>query len=48
MAAAKKTASSSSFLRRARKKRKGVHAKRGTSKTKTSKRYKKKYNGQGK
>lgn len=30
-----------------RKKRKGVHAKTKTSKTKTSKLYKKKYKGQG-
>lgn len=36
------------MLAKVRKKRKGIHAKSKKSKNKTSKNYKKKYNGQGK
>ena len=36
------------FEKKAKKKRKGVHAKSKTSKLKSSKLYKKKYRGQGK
>jgi len=36
-----------SFTPESKKKRKGVHAKTKTSKTKTSRLYKKKYRGQG-
>lgn len=42
-----KTTSTSSFLRKATKKRPGIHSKRGTSKNKSSKNYKKPYAGQG-
>jgi hypothetical protein len=38
---------SNGFAPEGRKKRKGVHAKTKSSKTKTSKLYKKKYKGQG-
>lgn len=38
---------SNGFAPNARKKRKGVHSKTKTSKTKTSRLYKKKYRGQG-
>jgi len=47
MAAKKATTSSSSFLKKSRKKRPGVHAKKKTSKIKSSKLYKKKNVGQG-
>ena len=46
MAKAKGTVST--FLKKTSKKRPGIHAKRGTSKIKTSKNYKKRYVGQGK
>lgn len=47
MAKVKKSESSSSFLRKAKRKRPGVHAKSKTSKLKSSKNYKKKYASQG-
>lgn len=47
MAAKKVTSSSSSPLKKSKKKRPGVHAKKGTSKIKNSKLYKKKSVGQG-
>ena len=43
-----KIQSSTFYMANPRKKRKGIHAKTKTSKTKTSKLYKKKYRGQGK
>jgi hypothetical protein len=43
-----KIQSATYYVGNARKKRKGVHAKTKTSKTKSSKLYKKKYRGQGK
>lgn len=47
MATKKVTSSSSGLLKKTRKKRPGVHAKKGTSKIKNSKLYKKKSVGQG-
>jgi hypothetical protein len=47
MAKVKKSESSSSFLRKAKRKRSGVHAKSKTSKLKSSKNYKKSYAKQG-
>lgn len=47
MAKIKKSESASSFLRKAKKKRSGVHAKSKTSKLKSSKNYKKAYSRQG-
>lgn len=47
MAVKKVTSSSSNFLKKSRKKRPGVHAKKGSSKIKSSKLYKKKNVGQG-
>jgi len=47
MAKIKKSESSSGFLRKAKRKRPGVHAKSKTSKIKTSKNYKKRYAKQG-
>lgn len=47
MAKVKKSESGSNFLRKARKKRPGIHSKKKTSKLKTSKNYKKKYARQG-
>jgi ribosomal protein L27 len=47
MAAKKGTTTSSNFLKKSRKKRPGVHAKKGSSKIKGSKLYKKKNVGQG-
>lgn len=47
MAKVKKSESGSSFLRKARKKRPGIHSKSKTSKLKSSKNYKKKYVSQG-
>ena len=47
MAKVKKSESSSSFLKKAKKKRAGVHAKSKTSKLKSSKNYKKAYSKQG-
>lgn len=38
----------SDYIRKHKKKRKGVHSKSKSSNIKTSKNYKKKYNGQGK
>lgn len=46
--AKKTTTSASSFLKKPRIKRKGVHSKKKTSNNKNSKNYKKRYNGQGK
>jgi hypothetical protein len=43
-----KTTSASSFIKKPRKKRKGVHSKNNTSKLKGSKNYKKLNVGQGK
>lgn len=48
MAKTTKTSSVSTFLKKASKKRPGVHSKKGTSNNKTSKNYKKRYVGQGK
>ncbi len=48
MAKASKTSSTSSFLKKSRKKRPGVHSKNKNSKMKSSKNYAKKYVGQGK
>lgn len=49
MAAAKvKTSATTSFLKRAKVSRPGVHSKCRTSKSKQSKNYKKLYRGQGK
>jgi len=45
--AAKKTTTSSTHLKKSKKKRPGVHAKKGSSKIKSSKLYKKKNVGQG-
>ena len=45
--AKKTTTTSSNFLAKPRVKRKGVHSKKKTSNSKTSKNYKKKYRGQG-
>lgn len=42
-----KTNATTSFLRKATKKRPGIHSKRGSSKNKTSKNYKKPYAAQG-
>lgn len=47
MAAKAKTQSTSSFLKKARKKRPGVHAKTKISKAKNGSNYKKLYVGQG-
>ena len=47
MAKPKKSESGSSFLRKAKRKRPGVHSKSKTSKLKTSKNYKKRYAKQG-
>lgn len=47
MAKVKKSESGSNFLRKAKRKRPGVHAKSKTSKIKTSKNYKKSYVQQG-
>ncbi len=44
----KKQKDISSFIAKSKVKRPGVHAKTKTSKTKTSKNYKKQYKGQGK
>lgn len=48
MAAKTKTQSVISFLRKAKKKNPGIHAKSKSSKNKTSKNYKKIYTAQGK
>ena len=48
MATKVKTSSPTSFLKKAKTKRPGVHAKSKTSKTKTSKNYVKAYTAQGK
>ena len=48
MAKKTKSSESRSFIKRARKKRPGVHSKKKTSKLKSSKSYKKLYRGQGK
>ena len=48
MAAKAKTNTISSFIRKAKVKRPGVHAKSKTSKSKTSKNYVKAYKAQGK
>lgn len=45
--AKKTTTTTSNFLAKPRIKRKGVHSKKKTSNSKTSKNYKKKYRGQG-
>ena len=42
-----KTTSTTSFLKKSPKKRAGIHSKRGTSKNKNSKNYKKPYASQG-
>ncbi len=47
MAKASKTSSVSSFLKKTKKKRPGIHSKKGTSKNKNSKNYKKQYASQG-
>jgi len=47
MAKAKKSEGGSTFLRKAKRKRPGVHAKKKTSKLKSSKNYKKRYARQG-
>jgi hypothetical protein len=47
MSKVKKSESSSGFLRKAKRKRPGVHAKSNTSKLKSSKNYKKGYTKQG-
>jgi hypothetical protein len=43
-----KTSATTSFLKKSPKKRPGIHSKRGTSKNKSSKNYKKPYAAQGK
>jgi hypothetical protein len=48
MAKAKSTTSVRTFIRKSKKKRRGVHAKTKTSTAKGSKNYKKRYNSQGK
>lgn len=47
MAKVKKSEGGSNFLRKAKRKRPGIHAKKKTSKLKTSKNYKKRYAQQG-
>lgn len=47
MAKANKSSNASSFLKRATRKRPGIHSKSKTSKLKSSKNYAKKYRGQG-
>jgi hypothetical protein len=47
MAKASKSGSVSTFLKKATKKRPGVHSKKKSSKSKNSKNYKKAYSGQG-
>ncbi len=47
MAKGSKGGSSTSVLKKTTKKRPGIHSKKGTSKNKTSKNYKKQYKGQG-
>ena len=47
MAKATKSSNVSTFLKKSPKKRKGIHSKKGDSKNKTSKNYKKAYAGQG-
>lgn len=48
MAAKKSTGNSLSFIKKPKKRRKGIHAKSKSSKIKTSKSYVKRYKGQGK
>ena len=47
-AKAKTNSATKSFIAKPRKKRPGIHSKKKTSKSKTSKNYKKAYRGQGK